>query len=100
MQVVERLPVYLQHRWMRQAVTLRCNPGLDDLVLFIQSAAKEVSDPVCGHLGTQSKARQTDTPTAVATKRGFHGSTATLISQSGIRKSCAVCDSYECRIHW
>ena len=88
------------NRWKRQAVTLHCqsaNPGLDDLVLFVQSAAKEVSDSVYGHVGTQSKTRQTDTPTTVTTKRGFHGATVTLTSESGVRKPCPACDCCECR---
>ncbi len=70
-QVVARLPVYLQHRWRHQASKLRgmaVNPGIDDLVRYIQSAAREVSDPVYGGLGNSNKARRADQSQAVKKK--------------------------------
>lgn len=60
-QVVERLQVYLQHRWKHQATKIRVNagnPGIDDLVRFVQSAAREVNDPVYGTLGVSNKSKQ------------------------------------------
>ena len=60
MQVAEKLPVYLQHRWKREASKLRdmtANPSINDLVNFIQSAAREVTDPVYGGLGLSNKAK-------------------------------------------
>ena len=68
MQIAEKLPMYLQHRWKRQAVKMRenlVNPGVDELVQFVQSAAREVSDPIYRGLGVGSKSsKQEDRPQA------------------------------------
>ena len=77
-QVAEKLPVYLQHSWKRPATKIRersTNPGIDDIVQFTQSAAKEVSDPVFGDLAVSHKAKHNSQPHST-TKKGFHGATA------------------------
>ena len=103
--VVERLPIYLQHRWKRQAAQLRekaQNPTIHHLVEFAQSVAREATDPVYGSLGTSNKAQQP--------RKGFQG--ATLVSrsqnsssqnassqvQSGQSRRCPVCNAADCQL--
>ena len=98
-QVAERLPVYLQHRWKRQAVKIReraANPGIDDLVQFTQSAAREVNDPTFGDLGAPHKTKYTNQPHAT-TKRGFHGATTTGSGSTQNVRMCVACHSSECQ---
>ena len=93
-QVVERLPTYLQHRWKSQASKLHdmaANPSIHDLVQFVQSAVREVSDPVHGSLGISSRAKKADPPQAVKKKRV--SMVPQLHKHSRNRKRCVACDS-------
>ena len=89
-QLVMKLPTYLQHRWKRRVVVLREQSGqpvLQDLVNFAQSAAREISDPVYGSIGVSKPA-----------KKGFHGTT-TLQTQAGFTsapRQCPACQTKEC----
>ena len=101
--IAERLPVYLQHRWKKQAAHIRAtdvNPDIDDLVKFMQSAAKEVTDPVYGSLGITVKNRP------IEQRKGFHGATNVKTEyvktenvntdkgadQNNNSRPCAACD--------
>jgi hypothetical protein len=49
---VERLPVYLQIRWRREVREIKRkkdrDPNIGDLASFVEEAAEEANDPVCG----------------------------------------------------
>ena len=99
-QVAERLPTYLQHRWRHQVSKLRETKGgqhvsLQDFVEFVQMAAREVNDPVFGSLGPDpNKAMGMGQPPREgqsAQKRDFHGATA--VSQF---QKCVACHSDGC----
>ena len=79
LQIAERLPAYIQHRWKREVIKLRENgrvPGVDNLVRFISGAAKEGTDPVFGQLGsTRPKPQGTSRD-----QKGFHGATAATLN--------------------
>ena len=97
-QIAERLPTYLQHRWRHQVSKAREATGqhasFDDLVKFTQTAAREVNDRVFGGLGSAaSKAKTAGQPfkgTQNAQKKGFHGAT------SGYERKCLACHSDGC----
>ena len=98
--VAERLPMYIQHRWKRQVSKLRersASPGIDHLVQFIQSAAREVNDPVFGDFGVSN----TPKPASQSQRKGFYGATVaaedsnTGRSQDG--KRCPACHSSGCQ---
>ena len=100
--IVERLPVYVQHRWRRQAAQLRerdIRPGLDDLVSFVRSTAREVADPVYGSLGTFSKMGSSSKPASQPpARKGFQGVTAGKQTADGETrprpcKPCVACQS-------
>ena len=100
-QMAEWLPTYLQHRWRHQVSKLRETKGgqhvsFQDLVKFVQMAAREVTDPVFGSLGAApNKAKGMGQPPREgqsAQKRGFHAATA--VSQ--FQKKCVACHSDGC----
>lgn len=114
LKIAERLPVYLQHRWRQQASKLRergNRPGVDQLVDFVRTAAKEVSDPVFGDLGiSKTGSKQADQTKnwnkqsgQQQPKKGFHGATAGTSSAADERsknehgKQCVVCHSSDCK---
>ncbi len=57
--LVQRLPFYLQTRWRKTAVDFREQHGnypcIDQLMLFLDRAAREATDPVFGALGKERK---------------------------------------------
>ena len=100
-QVAERLPTYLQHRWRHQVSKLReTNRGqhvsFQDFVKFVQMSARDVDDPVFGSLrAAPNKAKGMGQPPRQgqpAQKREFHGATA--VSQS--QKKCVSRHSDGC----
>lgn len=95
-QIATRLPIYLQHRWKREASKLReraINPSIDDLVRFIQSAA---SDPVFGDLGVSHKPK----PVNQVNRKTFHGATEAETRDPGNaqkERQCPACQSGGCQ---
>ena len=57
--IIERLPLYLQSRWRKEAVKMveRTGdyPNIDELVKFLSMAAKEANDPIFGCLTAKYK---------------------------------------------
>ena len=55
--VVQRFPINVQHRWKRSAVEKRreenCYPNFKEFVKFINEEADDVTDPVYGTLGAK-----------------------------------------------
>ena len=53
LRIVEKLPVYVQNSWRKEARDIRVNkqmsPGIEDLTAFIQRAAEIANDPVFGN---------------------------------------------------
>ncbi|XP_033111196.1 uncharacterized protein LOC117112236 [Anneissia japonica] len=58
-QIAEKLPNYLKTRWLKKNHNIKFeknrNPRLDDLILFITSAAREANDPIFGKLIQKEK---------------------------------------------
>ena len=52
--IVEKLPVYLRNRWIKQVRGIKKNknrpPQMQDLVEFVDDAAEEANDPVYGNM--------------------------------------------------
>ena len=71
-------------------------PGIEDLVSFTHSAAKEVNDPVYGSLGS-GKIKQADHTTQ---KRGsqFHGVTTTTEPRCPACRSTGCSSLFQCEI--
>jgi hypothetical protein len=56
--LVKKLPIPLQYKWREKAQNLRdfgVNPGLPEVVRFIERAAEAASDPVFGKVGEVNK---------------------------------------------
>lgn len=53
LRIVEKLPVYLQNGWRKEARDIRVNkgmsPGIEELTAFIQRASEIANDPVFGN---------------------------------------------------
>jgi hypothetical protein len=62
--IVQRLPYYLQTRWRKDAVnSLQFTgqyPDIDILVRFVTRAAKEANDPVFGAIASNSSSKAKD----------------------------------------
>ena len=72
LEIVERLPVYVQNRWKRNAFDIKkenaCYPDFEDLVEFVQEIAGEVNDPVYGNFAQPKRAdRNKGNPSASQT---------------------------------
>ena len=85
--MVERLPVYLQHRWKKktQAARVRSldtNPSISDLVGFIQAAGKEMNDPVFGSLGMRKKQTGYVNARPTTAKASFHRATDAVTART------------------
>ena len=54
-EIVQRLPMYLQGRWRKTAISefdvYGHYPSIDKLLAFLDKVSREVSDPVFGVLG-------------------------------------------------
>ena len=94
----------LQHRLKRQVSKLHemaSNPSIDDLIKFITSAAREISDPVFGDLGAGGRAKSAGQSHSRNTsqRKGFRG--AMTVGSGGSQKNQDIklyqaCNSGEC----
>ena len=58
LQIIARLPAYLQNRWRKEATNIKMNrsrrPTLDDIVRFVELAAEEANDPIFGYSSSKT----------------------------------------------
>jgi len=106
-EVVNRLPTYLKHRWIRRVREVRTNQeretNMRDLVSFVTGAAEEASDPVYSKLTSGKEKPHGEKnygPLGVGKRQYFSGlinhDTAlkvkgTTVHQNGILPACIVC---------
>ena len=62
--IADKLPSYLKTRWLKKNYDIKSdkkrNPRLDDMILFITSAAREANDPIFGKLVQREKRGNTN----------------------------------------
>ncbi|XP_064621732.1 uncharacterized protein LOC135484315 [Lineus longissimus] len=107
-QIVERLPQYLQNRWKRVVQKIRKtkddrpsqgNPGIKDLLQLISEAAEEENDPVFGKCGAKESKTESNHKSNNKQRPG-HGSAFSIQTDTGYQGSsgdkprvpkCLVC---------
>jgi hypothetical protein len=105
LKITERLPVYLQNRWRKEARDIRVRrqaaPSIEDLAAFITRAAEEANDPVFGqiaelHTDTRIKIenRMQNRPVMRSGQRNFSIQASSAMKGHGngnFATSCLMC---------
>ena len=100
-QIVNRLPLYLQSRWRKEAVQKKQRtgtyPGMGEFVIFLNSVASEINDPVFGIV--QQKQQQPKNKPRKSSS--FHTQAAHEPSPTAKSPSCPMCKGdhwlYSCK---
>ncbi|XP_064647481.1 uncharacterized protein LOC135500165 [Lineus longissimus] len=103
-QIVEKLPLYLQNKWKAVVRKIRQenrSPTIQDTLIFVSRAAEEANDPVFGKCGTASKDTRDDRQAKGAKDKSKSFGKTTFGTQVGPEptqrpKKCAACDGN----HW
>lgn len=90
MDIVDRLPKYVQNRWRNEAVNTRRHsgtyPGIRELLKFIKDIADEVNDPVYGYKESDPK------PRPLTTSSRTYVAQDTSSQPRDAQRKCQVCD--------
>ena len=97
--IVEKLPLYLQNRWKKEAIDTKRRsgkyPGIDYLVIFVEHSAEEANDPVFGNISSNASYVNKKGGKAFDSKRRGYGISAMVTSQTQEQRSkdkgCLMC---------
>ncbi|XP_064635262.1 uncharacterized protein LOC135492633 [Lineus longissimus] len=97
-QIIERLPLYLQNKWKGAAYKIRQearSPSIQDMLWFVSKAADEANDPVFGKCGLKDAKDDTKKPKDFRTRSSGKFGPASFGTQVDDDKkgnrSCPMC---------